>query len=374
LPSSPTIPTLRPAHLSDYEQIRKLGLLFSLDVPPEEDWRRLWLDNPLRDRFGDELPLGWILEDRSGGMVGTMGTALSAYTLEGTELISAVSRAWFVTDEYRAFAMLLMDEYLNQESVDLHINNAVSVPALSSFQNFCRPVPLGEWDYMSYWVTGDTGATTDALNRLSVSLSGEQRRHPVLDPNESGLATRSVSIEITDTFDARFDTFWKELIAQNPHKLLADRSTGSLSWHFGAPMRHGRLWIVTATRRDSILAYCTLTRQDCPFQLPALSHDRPKDIPTMRLADYQTIELEFDLLRPLLAAAIDRCWAEDIYILENLGRGVPKMRAADNNAPFYSALSNWKYFYSARSQDLQALLEAPERWDPSAYDGDASFE
>jgi hypothetical protein len=94
----------------------------------------------------------------------------------------------------------------------------------------------------------------------------------------------------------------------------------------------------------------------------------------MRLADYQTIEHKHDLLQPLLAAAIDRCSIEDIYILENLGRAVPKMQAADSSAPFQAALSNWKYFYSANNQDLQALLEAPERWDPSAYDGDASFE
>ena len=371
--SSPTTPLLRPARLSDYDQIRELGLLFSLDVPPEEDWRRLWLDNPLRDRFGDKLPLGWILETRSGEMVGTMGTVLSSYTLEGTEFISAVSRAWFVIEKYRAFAMLLMEEYLNQERVDLHINTAVSVPALQSFQNFCKPVPVGKWDCMSYWLIGDTAAKQRKLRRFADSLSEKQQHQTLLDPDKKGL-TRNIAIEITDVFDARFDLFWKELVGQNPHKLLADRSTRSLFWHFGAPMRQKRLWIVAATRGDSIIGYCILTRQDCPFQLPALAHDRPKDIPTMRLADFQTIEPELDLLRPLLAAAIRRCLAEDIYILENLGTGVPKMRTADECAPFYAALSNWKYFYCVNRSDLQELLEAPDRWDPSGYDGDASFE
>ena len=375
-------PTLRPARLNDYENIQQLGLTFSLDLPAEEGWRKLWLDNPLRARFGDNLPLGWVLETQSGEMVGTMGTVLVPYTLRGEQLISAVSRAWFVKPQYRSFALLLMDEYLNQPHVDLFINNAVSVPALESFNRYCERIPVGQWESMSYWVTEPQGFARRVF---------ELRRIPfarwLAYPAGAGLRLRDSSwkhllpknvgaftIEANDGLDERFDVFWSELVAQNPEKLLAERSSRVLRWHFGAPMRKGRLWVLTACRNGKLFAYCTLTRQDHAFRLPALPHNDRQGITAMRLVDYQCIDPELELLAPLLAAALERCCKDGIHILENLGLGVPKMRALDNCAPYHKKLSNWKFFYSAADPRLAAELHAERFWDPSAYDGDASFE
>ena len=58
----PSTPRLRAARLEDYEQIARLGLEHSLDVPDYEDWSSLWLNNPLRGRLGKDFPIGWVLE------------------------------------------------------------------------------------------------------------------------------------------------------------------------------------------------------------------------------------------------------------------------------------------------------------------------
>jgi hypothetical protein len=344
--------SLRPMRLDDYERIRQLGLSFSLDLPAQEDWRRLWLDNPLRERFGDALPLGWVLETIEGEMVGTMGTVLVPYSFQGNDLTSAVSRAWFVKTEYRALGLQLIDEYLHQPDVDLYINTAVSVPAHDSFRQFCRPVPLGQWDCASYWSDRDLETGEGALSH----------------------APAGISVDSVDRFDARFDDFWREMKRLNPGKLLADRSARTLAWHFGSPLRKDRLWILTASRRGSLLAYCTLTRQDDAFQLPALEHRETLGTTSMRLVDYQSLEPEIDLLPALLRVALDRCQKDGIGLLENLGRGVPKMLAVDGTAPHLQALSNWKFYYSAADPRLEEQLHVAEVWDPSAYDGDASFE
>lgn len=350
-----TAPRVRPARLDDYQRIRQLGLLFSLDLPIEEDWRNLWLNNPLRDHFGDALPLGWMLETHNGDVVGTMGTVLVPYTFQRRSLISAVSRAWFVKNEYRAFALHLMDEYLHQPQVDLFINTAVSVPAQQSFRQFCEPIPVGTWDCMSYFLVEKQNAG---------HLSSEKQEHEA----------PGITIEAVDRFDPRFDTFWRDLVALYPEKLLADRSSRTLTWHFGAPRRRDRLWIFTASRRGSLRAYCTLTLQDNPFQLPALPLPGDRGIRSMRLVDYQSLEPGADLLGQLLNAALERCGDESITILENLGRGVPKMEALDRRAPYLEQLSNWKFYYAAADSPLQEALAVAQAWDPSSYDGDASFE
>ncbi len=94
----------------------------------------------------------------------------------------------------------------------------------------------------------------------------------------------------------------------------------------------------------------------------------------MRLVDYQSLDVAGDFLPVFLRAVLQRCAAENLYILEHLGRGIPKMRALDACAPYRKKLENWKFFYRAGDQALEAELSESRFWDPSAYDGDASFE
>jgi hypothetical protein len=355
------MPKLRPARLEDYEGIARLALAHSLDVPAYEDWSALWLDNPLRNGSGSGFPIGWVLELGDGELVGTMGTVRAKYTFRGDDLISAVSRAWFVSLPYRGFALQLMDEYLSQPGVDLFINNAVSVPALETFSQFCERIPLGEWDSFSYWAIGSPSdaallSKDAAFNKSLPKLLG------------------SYSIEITERFDSRFDRFWDELVRENREKLVAARSAEALSWHFAAPMRKGRLWVLTASRNGRLYAYCALTRQDYAFRLPALPHGDNHGLPGMRLVDYQSIDSEVDFLPAFLQTALQRCAVEDVVVLEHLGRGVPKMRVVDECAPYRKQLENWKFFYRAADATLGAELSESRFWDPSAYDGDASFE
>ena len=359
--SAPVVaPTLRPARLEDYQDIVRLGLTYSLDVPSYEDWSALWPDNPLRARCGKDFPIGWVLVLPDGEIVGTMGTVRARYTFHGDDLISAVSRAWFVTLPYRGFALQLMDEYLNQPGVDLFVNNAVSAPALETFAQFCEPIPLGQWDCASYWTSVDFFNGSRALQE---TVGG-----PILKTRNS------VTLDSIDRFDSRFDAFWSELVALNSTKLIAERTSTALSWHFAAPMRKGRLWVITASRNGRLLAYCTLTRQDHAFRLPALPHGDDARLPAMRLVDYQSIEPDVDFLPALLDVALKRCVVQDVSILENLGRGVRKMRVVDECAPYRENLGNWKFFYRAANGNLGAALSDPRAWDPSAYDGDASFE
>lgn len=341
-------PQLRSARVEDYEKIRQLALAHSLDFPPLEDWRSLWLDNPIMHRLGKDWPIGWVLETASGEIVGNFGTVSSLYKFRGDDLVSAAGRFWFVAAPYRGFALQLMDEYLNHDA-DLFINNAVSAPAFGTFSRLLERIPMGQWESMSYFVTGDKPLSKTAA---------------------------FFTIEVRDRFDSSFDVFWDELVRQNPEKLLAERSSRALSWHFGIPMRRRRLWILTASRNDRLRAFCTLTRQDHAFRLPPLPHGEAQGLCAMRLVDYQTIEPEADLLPSLLALALAlaRCAQERVDILENLGCGVPKMRAFDECAPYRKELTNWKFFYRAAEPSLDAELRQPKFWDPSAYDGEASFE
>ena len=110
-------------------------------------------------------------------------------------------------------------------------------------------------------------------------------------------------------------------------------------------------------------AYAILKRQDLNGGLRRL-----------RLVDYQSLEPDVELLPCLVRASLRRCAAEDVYVLEHFGCGLPKMRAFDHLAPYRSKVKTWAYFAHAAEPALASVLRRPEVWDPSMFDGDASFE
>jgi hypothetical protein len=170
-------------------------------------------------------------------------------------------------------------------------------------------------------------------------------------------------VEEAHAFDPRFDDFWAELVRQNLDRLLAVRDRPTLSWHFAGPLRDGRACILTASRNGLLRAYCVLKRQDHP----------PSGLRRMRLADYQTLQPEENLLPALLRTALRRCASGGIHTLELLGVGLPRMRGLDRSAPHRRKLPAWPFYYKATDPSLDADLKDSAVWDPSAFDGDATL-
>ncbi len=350
-------PMLRHARFEDYPRIAQLESSNGLESQPESDWRGIWLDNPLWPRLSSRWPIGWVLEDTAANIVGSIMNVPSLYTFQGRELICANGRAWVSYPQYRSFALILMDEYFNQDGADLFINTTVGPMALNILNELAVRVPLGDWESISYWITGYPRFAQIALEKMRVPL-----RRYLATPAAKALQLKdslfnkslpntpaSIVVEQSANFDSRFDGFWTELASQNQHKLLAVRDRPTLSWHFAVPLRRGRLWIFTASRNGRLRAYCILKR-----------HDQPGGIRRMRLVDYQTLEPDQDFLPSLLQSALRRCAAEGIDILDHLGRGLPKMQAVDKFAPYRQKLTTWPFYYRATDPALCANSSNPE--------------
>jgi hypothetical protein len=67
--------------------------------------------------------------------------------------------------------------------------------------------------------------------------------------------------------------------------------------------------------------------------------------------------------------ALDRCRREGIDILENAGCWMEPA----SRAPFHRDLETWCYLYRAINPALEQPLRNPACWDPTQYDGDASW-
>jgi hypothetical protein len=267
-----------------------------------------------------------------------------------------------------------MDEYFNQDGAELFINTTVNALASNLVGALSTRVPLGDWQAAAFWVTAYRGFARTALLMKDVPMAGllsfpaaaALRLKDAWKSKSLPALAASVEVAEIDTFDSRFDLFWEELAGQNPQKLLAVRDRQTLAWHFAIPMRKRHVWIVTASREGLLRAYCILKREDQPAGMQGLTR--------MRLVDFQSLEPSEDLLPGLLRAALRRCAAEGIHVLEHMGCNLPKMRSFDNFAPHWRKLQTWKYYFKASDPALDTELRNPEFWDPSTYDGDATID
>ena len=94
---------------------------------------------------------------------------------------------------------------------------------------------------------------------------------------------------------------------------------------------------------------------------------------SMRIVDYHSIDEDADLLPGFVRAALEYCATTGVHIIETLGSGIPKMRTFERFARARSVKSSWSFYWRATDPELEVELRNADVWDPSGYDGDASY-
>jgi hypothetical protein len=362
---------IREAGFDDYEQIASLQAFFGLPIKSYQDWSRLWLGNPLYQVLASGWSIGWVLEDKRGRIVGSIGNVPLPYQWNGREIIAASGIAWVAEPAYRSAALMLLDRVINQPNVGLYLNNTVTKDSAAAVDVFaCPRVPVGLWDETSFWITHCGGFSKAFL---------ATKRLPAIPPLNylASLATflndrvRSRRIPISDfrvepcaSFDDRFDDAWMDLCRRSPNHLLAVRSCEVLRWHLGDALRKGDVWVPVIADGRGIAAYAVFDRRD----------NGGFGLRRVRLVDFQSRESDRDaMFGALLAWALRRCREIGVHMLENVGRWLEKGEFIETYVPYRRKLPAWSYVYRARDAAVAENLKHRSAWSPSLFDGNASL-
>jgi hypothetical protein len=354
---------LREAEFSDYPQIAEVTARCGLGIRAYEEWLHVWLKNP---EYRHGWPIGWVLENRAGRIVGSFGNVPLRYELDGRSLLATASRSWAVEKEYRGYASLLLDEFFNQPGVDLYFNTTVnrhSVEALRTFDS--AEVPRGQWDRSAFWITGYRGFAASALRAIGWKLAAPlsfpagaalRVRDAIAEPR---LAKTTIEVREENAFDDRFDAFWDELRTRRPPILLGARTRAALQWHFEYPLRRKQAWVLTVSHGSRLIAYSIFYRED----------QADIGLKRVRLVDRQCLVDSVAVPAPdaMLARMLEICRREGVHMLEDVGCTVDSVRA-----PHRRALPSWLFYYKASSR-LTATLSDPALWRPSLFDGDSTL-
>lgn len=361
---------LRPAVFDDYEQIAVLQSRFRLDPGTRAEWIHLWDANPLYQQLRHGWNIGWVVEDASRRIVASVGNIPLAYELGGRKIVAATGRALVAEPEFRGSTPLLLDRVIHQPGVDLYLNNTVGPASESVLTPFeCRRVPVGAWDRVAFWVTNPQPflerVTRPRLKAFAKPLSYPLAAAAVLWDKCLHATWRAGDMEVSfaSGFDQRFDVFWEDLRRRYADRLLAVRTRAILEWHFHRAIQAGSIWIATAGRGSGMIAYAVFDRSD----------NHTLGFSRMRLIDFQTVENGSDAFLCVLAGALKRCRQEGIHMLELIGSGLEKGELVARIAPCQRRLPVWTYYYRINNTDRAERLADPGVWDPTLFDGDASF-
>jgi len=385
-------PKLRETRFEDYEQIAALQSRW-LKVKPYHEWVHLWQGNPVYRELKADWPIGWVLEDQDGKIVGSVGNIPFLYELDGRRILVASGFSWVADAEYRSASLLLMDSLIRQSHVDLHLNNMVNKNAVGAVTTLgCSRMPVGIWDEYAYWTTNYRGFFENIAAMKNYRLT-----RPFVFPSREGSWTRlkalrarhskllsyplsaaaflkdrltktsvresDVQVKTCTSFDDRFDSFWEDVKRNNRHLLLAVRTREVLEWHFKHALLRNELWIVTAVDGHRLMAYALFEKSVHPRS----------GFTRVKLVDYQSLEDGTSMLEPLLSWTLRRCRSEGVHMLEYMGRWMEKGQFIDTAAPYRRKLSSWTYFYHTNNPELRGLLNNTQVWTPSLFDSDATL-
>lgn len=351
---------LREMSFDDHDQVTALTARYGLGRRSADEWRHVWLGNP---EYREGWPLGWVLENAKGRVVGSFSNVPLAYEFEGRRLRAVTGRAWVVDADYRAWAMLLLDEFFQQPNVDLFLNTTVNKLALPAYRMFdSPPVPAGRWDESAFWITNYTGFARSAIAargwKVPAFAAGlALRARDIVRGANRVKQSRDYEVRLHSGFDDGFDAFWQALREKRRSLVLAVRSRAALEWHFRYHLERGNVRIVTASCDGCMVAYSIFYRKD----------KSDYGLKRMRIVDYQHLEDDEATFAPMLARMLAECRRERVHMLEDLGCSISAVVA-----PHHRKLPSWLFHYKA-SAALSERLNNPAVWRPTLFDGDSSL-
>ena len=361
----------RQATFDDYGQVTALASRYRFEPETREEWVHLWANNPLYHQLTD-WPIGWVFENEDNRIVAYIGNVPLLYELNGQRLIVTAGRALVVDIPYRSYSFQLLSQFFKQKQVDLFLDTTVNPEASKVHEVFrASRVPMGTWNEAAFWITNYRGFSNSVLatkevrgaRGLSYPLSVGLFLRDRIEGRSWKTHCDGAEASFCSQFDERFDDFWQQLRSKFPQRLLANRSREILAWHFGRPLESGKAWVLTVNKSSALAAYAIFFRED----------NLESSLKRMRLVDFQVLNGETELLRPLICHALARCRREGIHMLECMGFAPEKQQVIEALAPHGRKLSSWRYFYKATNRQLAETLKDPAVWDPSCFDGDASL-
>jgi len=364
----------REVAFSDFESVARLKERVGWGGDTRENWYRLWRQNPAIAMAKSKLSMGWVLET-SQGIVGYQGSVPLIYRFGDRTLVAATGTNLVVEPAYRARSIGLLASFYRQQGVELLlITTAIASVARLSMALQARALPQRDYDVGLFWVL-DTRRFAEALatklslgSRLaaieavlgSLALQTDIRIHR-RRPRHITNKFRVTEIEVKDIGDD-FEALWQRKLTEKP-RLLADRSSASLRWHFTIPGSASKCAVLCCHRFERLVGYSIVRH----------TIDRGTGMQRSMLADILVEQDDPGVTASLLEASYSNAVISGSHVFEALGLPRNIRQILMRWKPYLKTYQNCPFFYKTIDQGLTRTFAEENAWYAGPFDGDTTL-
>ena len=362
----------REVGFSDFESVATLQERGGLRKDNQQNWCRLWQQNPAMAVAKSHLSMGWVL-DTAQGIVGYQGSVPLLYQFGGRTLVAATGTGLVIEPAYRARTIGLMASFYRQRGVDLLLMT-FTIASVTELAKALHAKALAQHDNKGlFWVLDahqftkalaakfDLGSGMAAVGTFLGSavlradaLRRGPRRHLM---NEF----KVTEIEVKDIGD-EFQALWKRKLAETP-RLFADRSPASLRWHFTIPGSSSTASVLCCHRFGRLVGYAIVQH----------TIDRETGMRRSMLADILVEQDDSGVTEALLEAAHSNAVASGDHVFEVIGlpRHIRQILMRWN--PYVRRYPTDLLIYKTTDQALARTLAEENAWYAGPLDGDTTL-
>ncbi len=365
---------LRETTLADCDAVIELKRRWGLIPDPCENWDKLWVSNPALKDADPRRPPGWVL-DASGMLVGYIGNISSTYFF-GEEKVSAVTaHALVVEPAYRVTSVSLNAAFFRQKFADLYLGTT-AIEAVDKISRVfkCDRLPQSGYDTVLFWILRPSPFAAVIAKKLNlrqpasycagalgtVALATDKllrRRWPRRSKSNLGVTKLKVG-----DIDAEFDRLWKSKRNES-RRLLADRSSAILRWHFDIPGDRSTVEVLSCHGNGDLQGYLVVRHEPPSEEGPRRS----------MLCDILIKQDRREVLEALFVAAYEQAKQAGSDVFEVVGFPPNLRDVLQQWNPYERKFPTCPFHFKAATPALHRALLEQDIWYASPYDGDTTL-
>lgn len=354
---------IRPMELSDMEMVRTVHERNGLGTFDAALWRWQCEEYPFANLFSG-VPIGWVLESPTAGIVGAISNVRMLYEINGDRIRAAITSAWGVDTAHRAYSLKLIQASRHQPFIDLWLDTSANRTASRILGALKIPrVPVPEYTAPMFFVVDRRAFAKAALQRrrwpIAAFLSWPASLVMLArDAGRRNVFSRSAgSIDHVRAFDDRFDVFWDRVRRSKP-RLRAVRSKATLAWRFWPFLRKGEADILVVSEGRDICGYTVLVKRS----------NEESGLHLYDIADLQVIADNPKIIQDLLLGAIELTAAKRGHAVKWLCGQRSIREIAFQLNPYTYSVDHWPLYYYSKLSYLNNQLLEPLQWDIGYFD------
>jgi hypothetical protein len=363
----------REVRFSDFESVATLKERGGLRKDNQENWCRLWQQNPAMAVANSQLSMGWVLETAQG-IVGYQGNVPVLYQFGGRTLVAATGTGLVIEPAYRARCMGLIASFYRQQGVDLFLMTFAIAPVTKlSKALHAKALAQHDYDKVLFWVL-DVHQFTKALaakfglgsgmGAVGTFLGSSALRVDALRRGPRGRTANKFGITEIDVKDIgdEFQALWQRKLTEAP-RLLSDRSPASLRWHFTIPGSSSTAAVLCCHRFERLVGYAIVQH----------TIDRETDMRRSMLADILVEQDDSSVTETLLEAAYSNAVASGGHLFEVVGLPGHIRQILMRWKPYVRTHPTDPLIYKTADEALARTLAHENAWYAGPFDGDTTL-